>query len=418
MKKFIFTILLLLPMVMQAVVYRMPGKVVMQDASSQEYASIEIPAEGSDTIWVSNNVRGKQKQPLLAEQIYCIYFWTYENPAVVSVLYYIPEELPNGRIRAQWGVPTTYGAEGIAYKAYRHYVPNGKTGFIEGKREQYRGDETDHRQKSYEPLYSFLLREGEDAAKRVMINSGWQMPESDNTPSARVSRLAEAEAIPASGQVLAANPAAAEAEANRTKLAAPLRDKHRLAVEYTNYMSNLNQRLLLVYELDWLTYGIFSVNAGLPVKSHSRTGYCHYPERDYCDPTFGFGFGLELGGQLPIKINRNHIISPRMTVGTSMDWIGGELISSKLKEGLNFYHFDAHAGIDYRYQLPKVSLIVGLSYTPDVFYTVDDVGSIMPDGRIACDISGHGCKHLFTTPHRKYGLHLQQGLSLSLALGF
>lgn len=88
------------------------------------------------TVWTTTCLDSNCKKNLLAEQIYCIYFWTFEQPEAVSVLYYIPEELPNGQIRAQWGVPTTYGDEGIVYKAYRHYVPNGKTGLIEGKRER------------------------------------------------------------------------------------------------------------------------------------------------------------------------------------------------------------------------------------------------------------------------------------------
>lgn len=418
MKKFIFSILLLLPMAMQAVVYRMPGKVVMQDGSANEYAAIEIPAEGSDTIWVSNNVRGKLKLPLLAEQIYCIYLWTYEQPEAVSVLYYIPEELPNGQIRAQWGVLSTYGDEGIAYKAYRHYVPNGKTGLIEGKREQYRGDMNDRRKKSYEPLYSFLLPEGKQVASRVMINSDWEMPNTGKAPSEQVSRLIKSEALVASRQVLAADPKAAEAEANRTKLAEPLRDKHRLALEYTNYMSNLNQRVALVYELDWLTYGIFGVNAGIMVKSVSPTRYCHYPEGDdYCKPQSGFSVGVDFGGQLPISIRRNHILCPRVTVGTTMDWFDGVDSPAIDVAGLNLYHFNAHAGLEYRYQLPKISLIAGLSFVPDFFLWRYDVGTVMPDGYITCPLTGHGCQHIATTPHH-LGFHHQKGVSISFAVGF
>lgn len=438
MKKLLSVLFLLsATVILWAKPFRIPGIVEMKDGTTAEYAAIELPAEGSDTVWVQSSRLAEEMMPIASKDIYCLYFWTNEEPTILSVLYYVPEQQPDGHILAQWGMPLAYGSWGAAYKVYRHYELNLKTHRVQGKRERYTDDTSEDTKSAYEPRYSYLMQAGDTVARRVQINSNWQQPASDGTVSANYERMSKVEATMTSGQPLAADPAAAHEEAYRTKLAERLRDRHRFAIGYENYFSAFNQQLTLSYEFSWLTYGIFGLKYGLAVRGVSPDGQCHAAEgRECCRHRYGDVVGVYIGGQAPIVIRRNHILSPRMTVGAKMDFIYDGLTtnsSATIQDPgynisisiptLNYFsmtgylHLDVQAGLEYIYQLPKVSLIAGLSYVPDFFIWTGDTERRLADNTYTpCNLSQHGCRHIANLG--RSGLHFQQGLNFTFGIGF
>lgn len=71
-------------------------------------------------------------------------------------------------------------------------------------------------------------------------------------------------------------------------------------------------------------------------------------------PSVGITGGFRFGGHLPVRLNEYNYLIPRVSIGLQI----GTLFPSKPI----LSYFPVRAGFDYRYQLPKASLILGIEY--------------------------------------------------------
>lgn len=127
-----------------------------------------------------------------------------------------------------------------------------------------------------------------------------------------------------------------EVERNRAGVDGDLRNRWLFTVSEDYYFNGEHMPSLSVeyFAPYYLSYG---VTMGMPIT-----------------PDLGLTGGFRFGAHVPVKLNANHYIVPRATIGLQ---IGG-----MFKQKVPIGYFPVRAGVDYRYELKKSTLVFGVEY--------------------------------------------------------